>query len=111
VPGTNQFQDRVLMIRDVGVVTDPTRTVEPCTLAGNPNGVWTFNHLLTEMANPAASGIDPGDFVLNWLQNWLANKNGVINGDPTLPARAVMTSIINQWPKQPNGKLDLTKAP
>src|SRR6185436_7580193 len=73
VLGTNQFQDRVLMIRDVGVVTDPTRTVEPCTQAGNPNGVWTFNHLMTQMTNSAATGIDPADFVMSWLQNWMVN--------------------------------------
>jgi hypothetical protein len=111
VPGTNPFQDRVLMIRDVGVVTDPGRTVEPCTLAGNPTGVWTFNHLMNGLTNPAATGIDPGDFVLSWLQNWTVNKNGVINGDPTLPQRTVINSIINQWPRLANGKLDLAQAP
>ncbi len=111
VLGTNVYQDRVLMIRDVGVVTDPTRTVEPCTQAGNPNGVWTFNHLMTQMTNSAQTGIDPADFVMNWLQNWMVNKNGVINGDPTLPARTVMSSIITQWPRRPDGKLDLAQSP
>ena len=47
------------MIRDPAVVTDPTRTWDPCTNAGNANGVWTFNHLMTQMANQPRSGIDP----------------------------------------------------
>lgn len=109
VAGTNAFQDRVLMIRDVSVVTDPTRTYDPCTDTGNPNGAWTFNHLVTEMANPAASGIDPADFVQKWLENWL-DTGLAPNNDPIL-ARPRMQNILNLWPKTADGKLDLAKAP
>jgi len=108
VPGTNQFQERVLIIRDLGVVTDPTRTVEPCTQAGNPNGVWTFNHLMTQMANPAASGIDPADFAMNWLRHWSVNQN--INAD-AVPSRAQINQLIALWPKRTDGKLDLSQSP
>jgi hypothetical protein len=108
VPGTNIFQDRVLMIRDLGVVQDPTRTYNPCTDTGNSSGVWTFNHLITEMANQSASGIDPADFAENWLKNWTVNQT--INGH-VVPARANMTTLIlNNWPRI-GGKLDLTKSP
>ncbi len=109
VEGTNAFQDRVLMIRDAGVVTDPTRTYDPCTNTGNPEGVWTFNHLITEMANEEASGIDPADFARKWLENWL-DPNLAPNGDP-IPARPRMQNIINLWPKTADGKLDLAKSP
>jgi hypothetical protein len=109
VEGTNAFQDRVLMIRDVGVVTDPTRTYDPCTDTGNPAGVWTFNHLMTEMANPAASGINPADFVRAWLENWL-NTGLTVNGDAA-PARPLIQNLINLWPKTADGKLDLAKSP
>jgi hypothetical protein len=105
----NQFAERSLMIRDTGVVTDPSRTVDPCTGAGNPFGAWTFNHLITEMANQPASGIDPSVFAENWLQNWTANQT--INSFP-VPSRLQMQSIINQWRADSGGgKLDLTKAP
>jgi hypothetical protein len=93
-PGINTFQARSLMITDVSVVTDPARTIDPCTGFGNPNGVWTFKHLMTEMANPARTGIDPRTFVEQWLNHWLANQ--VINTD-NVPARAQMNSLISQW--------------
>jgi len=107
--GINNFQSHSLMITNTSVVTDPTRTWDPCNNAGNANGVWTFNHLMTQMANTPSSGIPAPDFVNTWLQNWL-NPNLVINQDP-VPARAAMASILSQWPKLANGKLDLTKSP
>ncbi|MFM9951640.1 MAG: hypothetical protein ACKV1O_27155 [Saprospiraceae bacterium] len=39
-------QKKTLMITDLGVVEDPTRTFNPCTRSGNPNGVWTFGELM-----------------------------------------------------------------
>lgn len=110
-PGSppDPFAERVLMIRDPGVVTDPTRTVDPCTGAGNPFGVWTFNHLMTEMANQPASGIDPSTFAEKWLQNWTANQT--INSFG-VPSRLQMQAIIDQWRADSGGgSLDLTKAP
>ena len=105
----DQFAERVLLIRDPAVVTDPGRTVDPCTGAGNPFGVWTFNHLITEMANQPASGIDPSVFAENWLQTWTANQT--INSFG-VPSRFQMQAIINQWrAASGGGKLDLTKAP
>jgi|HubBroStandDraft_3_1064219.scaffolds.fasta_scaffold20763_2 hypothetical protein len=104
---TTQFQDRVLMIRDVGVVTDPARTYDPCTDTGNSAGVWTFNHLITQMANQAATGIDPAVFTEDWLLHWTANQP--INGF-TVPSRAQMQTLINLW-KNGASRLDLTKAP
>jgi hypothetical protein len=109
VPGTNLFQERVLILRSLPVVTDPARTFDPCTGGGNPNGVWTYNHLATTMANPAASGIDPSLFVENWLRHWLSTQ--VINAD-RVPSRIQMQQIINQWKNESGGvKLDLAKAP
>ena len=52
VLGTNAFQERALIIRSTAVVQDPNRTFNPCTNGGNRKGVWTFNHLMTQMANP-----------------------------------------------------------
>ena len=105
----SQFAERVLMIRDVGVVTDPGRTLDPCTGAGNPNGVWTFGHLMRQMANQTDTGIDPSFFTETWLQNWTANQT--INSFG-VPSRLQMQAIINQWRAQSGGgRLDLAKAP
>lgn len=111
VSGTNVFQDRVLMIRDLGVVTDPLRTYNPCDGTGNPGGVWTFNHLMTEMANEPASGIDPSLFVENWLTTWIQNPGPTINSF-TVSTRNQMQVILDQWRQQSGGgKLDLDKSP
>ena len=107
VPGTNVFQERVLIIRDLGVVTDPARTFDPCTGGGNPAGVWTFNHLITQMANQSASGIPPAQFAENWLQHWVANQN--INGDVVV-ARNQMQNLINLW-KAGGASLPLNASP
>ncbi|HYO14716.1 MAG TPA: hypothetical protein VE685_16090 [Thermoanaerobaculia bacterium] len=109
VPGTNVFQERVLIIRHVGVVTDPARTFNPCNNGGNPHGVWTFKHIMTEMANPAASGIDPALFAESWLNHWLANQ--LINND-NVGLRNQINTIISQWKTESGGvKLDLTRSP
>jgi len=109
VPGINAFQNQVLMITDPSVVADPSRTLDPCTGLGNTNGVWTFKHLMTEMANPAATGINPSAFVEGWLDHWLTAQT--INSDG-VPARTQMQSIIDQWrAASGGGDLDLAKAP
>lgn len=108
VLGTNPFQERVLMIRDLGVVTDPARTWDPCTGAGNPAGVWTFNHLMTQMANQPASGIDPAIFVEQWLGSWQVPQT--INSH-NVPARLQVNNVIlNPWPKRPDGHIDLNQS-
>ncbi len=102
-----QFAERVLMIRDVGVVTDPNRTIDPCTGFGNPDGVWTFKHLMVEMANQTNTGIDPSLFTEEWLKHWVADQT--INSFG-VPKREEMQDIINQWKQASGGerlKLDL----
>lgn len=93
-----------LMITDLGVVEDPARTFNPCTGVGTPNGHWTFGYLMKQMAGP----VDPSDLVQNWLSRWLVPQT--INGF-AVPARPAMNAIIASWPKLPNGKLDLDRAP
>ncbi len=106
VLGTDAFQEHVLMIRDLSVVQDATRTWSPCS-GGNPTGVWTFNHLMTNNANQAASGIDPAIYTENWLANWTTPPT--INGH-TVSARNI-APILSAWPKRADGHVDLTKSP
>ncbi|MBN9688263.1 MULTISPECIES: hypothetical protein [unclassified Corallococcus] len=85
--------ERTLMIRDPAVVLDPARTWDPCTGAGTKGGVWTFAHLMREMAQ--GSGASPEAFVLNWLSLWLNDFQS--NGD-TVPARRKMyDEVIAPW--------------
>ena len=82
-----------LLITNTAVVRDTSRTNDACFGGGNPNGVWTFKHLMAEMAN--GSGLSTHDFVLRWLSMWL--NPYVVNGD-TLPARTQMfNQVIKPW--------------
>ncbi len=87
------FQHHVLMITDPKVIADPTRTTDPCDPgSGTPGGVWTFKHLVTEMA--ANTGLSPSAFTENWLQTWLNDQTINTFG---VPKRLVMQGILNDW--------------
>ena len=101
---------RELMITSTNVVEDPLRTFDPCTGAGTAGGAWTFGKLMTDMANQSVSSLDPSDFVEDWAKTWLTDQPN-LNGDITVPKRAAMQTILNNWPKLASGKLDLNKAP
>jgi hypothetical protein len=90
---TLQAWGQSLFITSPAVVLDPARTWDPCTGAGTPGGVWTFAHLMTEMAN--GSGLTPSNFAVSWLSRWL--NNYTVNGD-VVPARLQMFSqVIQPW--------------
>jgi hypothetical protein len=100
---------RELMITDLSVVNDPTRTFDICGNVGNPNGAWTFKTLMTNMANQPLTGIDPSVFVENWVRNWTVNHT--INTFP-VPARAnIGPQVLNSWPRLTNGRLNLDRSP
>lgn len=95
-----------LLITDPAVIGDPTRTFNPCNGAGNASGVWTFNHLMSELAQDA--GISTPVFVRKWLRKWELDQN--VN-DFIVPNRAAnMGNVIANWPKV-SGQLDMKKAP
>ncbi|MGO4261458.1 hypothetical protein [Lysobacter sp. TAB13] len=101
--------ERSLMVTDPLVVEDPIRTFDACTNTGNPNGAWTFNRLMTNMANQPLTGVDPSDFVENWMRTW--GTSTTINTFP-VPARSpVITQVLNTWPRLSNGKLNLALSP
>jgi hypothetical protein len=76
-----------LIVNDLRVVQDATRTYNPCvggTAGGNPNGVWTFKSLLTNMANTPVTGVSADDFVKNWLDTEVfAQKTQAVSLDVT----------------------------
>jgi len=112
------FPDRSLFITDVDVVQDPHRTFDPCGeffggTNGNPEGTWTFAHLMTEMANETVTGIDPSEFVLQWLKSWTEEHEV---GYDTVPERSLrmQSLILDRWIEASGGAdeaLDLSLAP
>lgn len=99
---------RSLMITTPRVVQDPLRTIDPCTGAGTPKGVWTFRHLVTEMVG--TTGVDPSVFVERWLRLWLSPQL-VSSGFSAVPRTNMLARVLNPWPRLPNGLLDLDQSP
>ncbi|AKF04188.1 hypothetical protein DB32_001337 [Sandaracinus amylolyticus] len=104
--------ERELMITDLSVVEDPVRT-EWSAPEGTPGrGVWTFGHLVSEMAGD----LRPGELVMQWLREWEVEQQF---GDSIAPARPpVRTLIIDPWLARSGCaagattcNLDLTTAP
>jgi hypothetical protein len=87
-----------LIVNDLRVVQDATRTYNPCvggTAGGNPNGVWTFKSLLTNMANTPVTGVTADDFVKNWLDTEVfAQKTQAVSLDVTTNTSSIWASVI-----------------
>ena len=90
---TLQAWGQSLFITSPSVVLDPARTWDPCTGAGTQGGVWTFAHLIREMAN--GSGQTPENFVKDWLSQWL--NNYTVNGDTVLARTQMFNQVIQPW--------------
>jgi hypothetical protein len=99
---------RSLMITATSVVESPGHTWNPCAQTGNAAGIWTFKHLMTQMCNQSTTGIDPADFVEQWLNTWsTAQTINTFN----VPARLAVSEILTTWPRDGNNKLILDEAP
>lgn len=96
-------QDKIiphcLMITDLTVVNDSR---------ASHGGKWSFGYLTRAMANTPATGIVPEEFVRRWLAHW--EQDQLINGI-TVHKREEIQTVIDSWPKQSDGRLDLDRAP
>lgn len=90
---TQKAWDQSLFITSPDVVLDADRTWDPCTGAGTKGGVWTFAHLIREMAN--GSGKTPETFVVDWLSLWL--NSYTVNGDSVAARTAMFNQVIQPW--------------
>ena len=106
-----------VLIRQVGVVDDDTRTQDPCT-SGNDisRKYWSFGYLMTQMANTT----DYNGFARSWLSSWETTTS--LNGDslaevrPTDPLIAGMKPIATRareaWTRASGSStLAMSKAP
>jgi hypothetical protein len=104
-PADPLLKDHSLMITDLSVVEDPTRTFNPCSNIGNPVGVWTFGHLMREMANGSMS---VEDFTRAWLAEWLTNAN--VNSDVINARTQLLSTVISPWIIRSGGTGPITLA-
>jgi hypothetical protein len=96
---------RELLIRDLSVVNDPDRTIEPCGAESGPLKPWSFGSLAYKLGGENAPTI-----LLQWLQLWLQPQK--VNGFVASPRPSVQTAIVNPWlDASGGGDLDLSLAP
>jgi hypothetical protein len=96
------IRDKSLMVRDLSVVEDVTRTYDPCRSPnkGNPNGVWSFNTLVTNMANTPLTGVTPKQFLIDWVDNFVFKAITHPNSSDIAPARNTSKErLIKAWMK------------
>jgi hypothetical protein len=86
-----------LLITDLSVVNGPEAT--------QPNGAWTFGHLIR---NLAPRDINPADFLETWLKTWTQNQT--VDGF-SVPARPTIQALIDRWKRTADGKLSLDEVP
>ena len=96
--GCHVSTKRELMITDLSVVNDPVRTTG--------SGVWTFKHLMEEMAPTPA---DAPAMVEAMLTTFTVPQT--INGFTVAERPGMQSFILSQWPRTPSGALDLAQAP
>lgn len=98
--------ERSLLIRDLSVVNDPTRTKDPCqsTSQADSTKKWSFGYLLTQMADdPSISGTQKtaSQFAIDWLSRW-SSFSPTVNGQsltqqPGPSTRNTPSTILTKW--------------
>jgi hypothetical protein len=121
---------RELMITSLSVVDDPVRTAgnasgtggiifpppgsadagaplpTPLPSPGSGSGVWSFAHLMRELApTPEAAPA----MLEQMLKTFTTDQ--VVNGFRVALRPGMQTTILNAWPRTPTGELDLDRAP
>ncbi|XYH93924.1 LamG-like jellyroll fold domain-containing protein [Sorangium sp. So ce1128] len=97
---------REIFVKHLSVVEDPVRTTFDGP-AGDPRtGAWTFARLMEDMAPTPA---DAPAMVEQLFSTWLTDQQ--VNGF-TVPARpAIQQVVLDEWPRNADGSLDLQRAP
>lgn len=99
--------EKSIAVTDLTVIEAPDYTYNPCSTVGNPGGVWTFGHLMKEIAD--SEGVNPSALCLNWLDHWASDQ--VINGNTALERIAVKDAILSAWDPNNTGVLSMPEAP
>ncbi len=104
--GCRVSKARELMITTTSVVDDPVRTAFTADPSDPRTGVWTFKHLMENMAPTPADAPAMVEAMLNTF-----GSSETVSGF-TVDARPGMQSqILQNWPRTADGALDLSQAP
>jgi len=114
----DSIRQNSILITNLKVVEDPSRTWNSCSQVGNIKGPSTFGTLMRQLASKSPTSIATdaalSTFVKNWLNIWATNQ--IINGD-TVKARTLVNSVLTPWLSEsqnsgsPVGQLDMRFAP
>jgi cysteine-rich repeat protein len=104
--GCHVSTQRELMIRNLSIVRDPVRSRFDPASSDPRNGVWTFKHLVENLAPTPA---DARAMVEAMLQSFATTQT--INGFSVAARPRLRTMILDRWPRAPGGELDLGRAP
>src|SRR5215831_15362369 len=61
--------EKELTIRDLSVIEDPSRTLDPCDVGQEPLPAWSFGRIMQIVAAQAGAP-DASAFVKDWLDTW-----------------------------------------
>jgi hypothetical protein len=95
-----------LMIKSTSVVDDPVRTTFNPGSMDPRNGVWTFKHLVENMAPTPA---DAPAMIENILSGVTTSQT--INGFSIAGRSGFQRLVLDAWPRTATGALDLAKPP
>jgi hypothetical protein len=96
---------RELMIKDLSVVEDPVRTGFTADAGDARRGIWTFKHLVEQLAPSPEEAPAMVERILGTF-----NETQSINGFLVQPRPGMKATILDPWPRK-DGKLDLERAP
>ena len=91
-----------LLITAKEVVNDELQT--QYVAGDSTKGQWSFVGLMSQIAPP---GVDLEMFIKNWLLTWTVAIP--VNGFNVAPRN--ISKVLQHWPKDDSGRLDLSKAP
>lgn len=104
--GCHVNTSRELMIKSTTVVDDQIRTGFNPSSADTRNGVWSFKHLMENMAATPADAPAMVEAMLNTFTTPQA-----INGFSVAARPFMQSEILANWPRTASGELDLARAP
>jgi hypothetical protein len=97
---------RELMITSTSVVDDPIRTTPAGTSTDPRAGAWTVKRLLENMAPTPADAASMFEDALKTFTTPTTVNGFTIDARP-----AFQSTILDTWPRDANGHLDLSRAP
>jgi Concanavalin A-like lectin/glucanases superfamily len=95
-----------LMVKNTSVVDDSVRTVFNPSSSDSRNGVWSFKHLMENMAPTPADAPAMVEQMLNTFTSAQTINGFTVNARP-----GMQNLILDFWPRTADGALDLAQAP